>query len=271
MAAPDRPAVGAVLDRTGYELEIEDRFASGALDDRLWLPYYLPHWSSRDAAAARYEVGGGELRLLIEADQPPWNPEFDGALRVSSLQTAEFAGPLGSTVGVHRYRPDLVVRQAQDTAALYTPTYGLFEVRLRASADPTTMAALWMIGIEHEPAQASEICVCEIFGRDVGATQTRVGMGVHPFGDPAIRDDFAAVPVPIDARETHDYATQWTPGWIAFAVDDRIVKVVDQSPDYPMQFMLGLYEFAETIERPSATDGYPKELVVERFRGWRRA
>ena len=73
---------------TGYELEFEDTFEGDSLDDRRWLPYYLPQWSSRAQAAARYRVGDGCLRLLIEADQQPWCPELDGDVRVSSLQTA---------------------------------------------------------------------------------------------------------------------------------------------------------------------------------------
>src|ERR687888_251062 len=65
-------------------------------------------------------------------DQPPWCPEFDGQTRVSSLQTGVFAGPVGSPVGQSRFRPGLVVRQAQQPARLYTPQYGLFELRARA-------------------------------------------------------------------------------------------------------------------------------------------
>jgi beta-glucanase (GH16 family) len=95
-------------------------------------------------------------------------------------------------------------------------------------------------------------------------------MGLHPFGDPAIRDEFAAESVPIDARAMHEYAAEWTPDHVAFAVDGRIVKVVDQSPAYPMQFMLGIYEFAESLDPPHSADGYPKELVVDWFRAWRR-
>jgi hypothetical protein len=67
-------------------VEFEDTFAAEALDRGRWLPWYLAHWSSRERSAARYDVGGGLLRLLIEEDQEPWCPELDGVTRVSSLQ-----------------------------------------------------------------------------------------------------------------------------------------------------------------------------------------
>ena len=262
-----RPA--AILDRAGYELEAEDSFDRPVLDERLWIPYYLPHWSSRAASAARYAVGEGTLRLLIEADQEPWSQDLTGHLRVSSLQTGVFAGPIGAVIGQHRFREGILVREAQRNVALYTPQYGLFELRARALDDPVNMVALWMIGYEDEPTRSAEICICEIFGRDVGPLQTRVGMGVHPFGDPAIKDEFAAETVSIDARESHTYTAEWTPDDVAFYVDERLIKVVRQSPAYPMQFMLNIYEFADDPGLPSAPDRYPKTFVVERFRGYR--
>src|SRR6266508_2541641 len=81
------------VGKTGYELAFEDTFDGDALDQARWLPHYLPQWSSHEAAAARYKLGDGVLRLLIEADQQPWCREFDGQTRVSSLQTGVFAGP----------------------------------------------------------------------------------------------------------------------------------------------------------------------------------
>ncbi|HXV33510.1 MAG TPA: glycoside hydrolase family 16 protein [Gaiellaceae bacterium] len=244
-------------------LEFEDAFEGDSLDPAKWVPHYLPQWSSRERSAARYRVGGGVLRLLIEADQEPWCPELDGEMRVSSLQTGVFAGPLGSTVGQHRFHPDAVVREEQESVRLYTPRYGRIETRLRALADPRCMVALWLIGYEDEPERSAEICVCEIFGRDVGPAEAKVGMGVHPFGDPAIADEFEAVPVPIDARELHVYAAEWARDRVDFFVDGERVKTVEQSPAYPMQLMLGIYEF------PGAgSDAYPKELVVDWVRGF---
>ena len=95
-------------------------------------------------------------------------------------------------------------------------------------------------------------------------------MGLHPFGDPGIEDEFAAEVVAIDARELHTYSVLWTSTAVAFYVDDSLVKGVGQSPAYPMQFMLDIYEFADGPKLPSATDHYPKVFAVEWFRGYRR-
>jgi hypothetical protein len=263
---------GRVVDpvtKAGYELDFEDHFEGDTLDQTRWLPCYLPHWSSREASAARYVLGGGVLRLVIEADQPPWCPEFDGQTRVSSLQTGVFAGPVGSPVGQSRFTEELVVRQAQDNVMLYTPRYGLFELRAKALDDPRCMVALWMIGYEDEPDRSAEICICEIFGNNVAADRAGVGMGLRPFGDPRIRDEFSVENLAMDAREFHRYAAEWTPEHVAFFVDDRLVKLVAQSPAYPMQFMLGIYEFPGDGPPAQPSLPYPKQFVVDYFRGYR--
>ena len=257
------------LDRSGYELEVDERFEGSDLDPRLWLRHYLPHWSSREASRARYDVGGGELRLRIDADQPPWNPEHDGWLRVSGLQTGEFAGPLGSGIGQLQFADGLTVREEQPSQVLYTPLYGLFEIRLRAMADPANMIALWMIGFEDLPERSGEILICEIFGRDLTGSTARIGMGVRPWADPALGDHFEQLDLAIDVRESHWYAADWRPDRVNFYVDERLVKTVDQAPDYPMQSMLTLYEFADGLEPASPAERYPKVAVIEHYRGWR--
>jgi hypothetical protein len=255
------------LDRSRYRLEFEDTFDGHTLDESKWVPHYLPHWSSRARSAARYGLRDGSLHLLIEADQEPWCPELDGEIRVSSLQTGVFAGELGSPVGQHRFHPDAVVREEQECRRLYTPRFALVELRARATDDPDAMVALWLIGYEDEPERSAEICVCELFGRDVGASEAVVGIGLHPFGDPRIVDDFTRERVAIDAREPHVYSAEWTPERVAFSIDDVHVRTVEQSPEYPMQLMLSLYEFRAPA---GARGAYPKRFVVDWVRGYAR-
>ncbi|MDQ3670365.1 MAG: hypothetical protein M3377_08825 [Actinomycetota bacterium] len=81
------------------------------------------------------------------------------------------------------------------------------------------MVALWMTGYENEPDRSAEICVCEIFGRDVRHDRAVVGVGVHPFGDPRIVDDFSRVTIPVDACEFHVSAAERTPKGVEFLVD----------------------------------------------------
>jgi hypothetical protein len=257
------------LDRTGYELEFEEEFDQPTLDGTRWIPHYLPQWSSRDASAARYDIADSLLRLRIDHDQPPWNPGVDGWLRVSSLQTGSFAGPLGSTTGQHHFAPGLQVREEQEAVRLYTPHYGLIECRARALADAANMVALWLIGYEDRPERSAEILIFEIFGRDATPTAARVGMGVRAFADPSIRDDFEAVTLSMDATAFHDYAVEWTPDRVRFFVDESQVRELAQSPRYPMQLMLNVYEFAEGPEPASPPERYPKEFFIDWVRGWR--
>lgn len=190
-------------------------------------------------------------------------------MRVSSLQTGQFSGPVGSTVGQQRFNPAAVVREAQENVRLYTPHYGRIELRAKALDDPSAMVALWMIGYEDEPTRSAEICVCEIFGRDVSEDNASIGMGLHPFGDPAITDDFEAVRVPIDVREFHLYAAEWTREHVVFLVDGQPVKTVNQSPAYPLQLMLGIYEFPQDGADARRPEAYPKTFVVDYVRGFR--
>ena len=153
---------------------------------------------------------------------------------------------------------------------LYTPQYGFIEMRAKAIDDRLNMAALWMIGYEDKPDRSAEICICEIFGHDVSDGLTKVGMGVRPFGDPRIVNDFAAEPVRIDAREFHVYGAEWTPEQVSFFVDDQLINTVDQSPAYPMQLMLGIYEFADNGDASPDATTYPKRFEVDYVRGYRR-
>jgi hypothetical protein len=55
------------------------------------------------------------------------------------------------------------------------------------------------------------------------------------------------------------YAAEWAPDRVDFFVDGERVKTVEQSPAYPMQLMLNVYEFPGE----GGPEVYPKELVVD--------
>jgi hypothetical protein len=251
-----------------YALVLDERFDGDTLDTDVWFPHYLPHWSTREASAARWSVADGALRLRVDADQPAWAPELEGGMRVSALQTGSFSGPVGSTVGQHRTNDAAVVRETLDLRLLL-PHYGRLEITAQVGDDPSAMGALWLIGHEDVPARSAEICVFEVFGRDVGPDRSGVGMGLHPFGDPSIVDDFTVEQLPIDAREAHTYAVDWEPGRTTFLVDGTVVRDLDQAPTYPMQLMLTQYAFpapgSDEVPGP-----FPKEMVVHRVRYLRR-
>ncbi len=90
-------------------------------------------------------------------------------------------------------------------------------------------------------------------------------MGVHPFRDPAISDEFEAPRVAIDVSEFHVYGADWRPGRVDFLIDGEHVKSVDQAPDYPMQAMVAVFDFPEKAE--SAPRDHVPALVVDRIRG----
>jgi Glycosyl hydrolases family 16 len=234
-----------------------DHFDGSNLDDEVWIPHYLPQWSSRADTAATYEVAGSELRLTIPADHGLWCAEnHDPPLRVSGIQSGVFSGEVGSTIGQQPYRDGVVVREFQPAQWGWTPKYGLLEVRARMELSPRSMAAVWMVGLEDQPSRSGEICIFEVFGDAIstedGAPTAAVGMGVHPFRDPAITDDFAAPRLAIDVSEFHVYAADWRPGKVDFLVDGEQVRTVHQAPDYPMQMMVAVFDFPDKADAAPA-------------------
>lgn len=250
---------------SGYRLAFHDEFDGDSLDRDRWVPYYLPQWSSRKRSAPRYVLENGALILRIEADQEPWCPEFDGDVKVSSIQTGLFAGPVGSAVGQHRFDGHLVVREAQPTWRTYTPRYGAFEIRARAVAAPGFLCALWMIGFEEAPEESGEIAIFELFGDCITQHESEVRYGLHPWGDPTLRDEFYREQLPIDASQFHTYAVEWTPTHIDFYVDSAKLRTIKQAINYPMQFMLGIYELPGEHHEHRI---YPREFVIDYFRAY---
>jgi hypothetical protein len=248
--------------------DFSDDFDGPELDTGVWVPHYLPMWSSRAESAATYAMVGSELRLTIPPEQGLWCPGDHDPLRVSGIQSGVFSGPVGSTIGQQPFRDGAVVREFQPTHWGWTPRCGLLEVRARMDLGPRSMAAVWMVGMEDEPERSAEICVFEVFGEavDAGTGTAAVGMGVHPFRDPAMADEFAAERVAIDLRDFHVYAADWRPGRVDFLIDGRHVKTVHQAPDYPMQMMIAVFDFPAKATTAHQPDHRP-ELAIDYVRG----
>lgn len=269
-SAGDQPFAGRnQLDRDGFDLVFTDGFDGGRLDPARWVDHYLPHWTTAERSAAHYVLEGDGVRLLVEVDQPAWRTQ-DGPMRVSNLQTGSFSGPRGSSVGQHRHRQDLRVISPQPTRRLWTPSSGLVEARLRGSADPTCMLAIWLIGFEEaSPQQSGEICIAELYGDAIGPRRSRVRMGIKAHHDPHLRTDMADFLLDLDATEEHTYAAEFDARGVRFFVDDTLVRIIDQPLNYPLQLMVDLFEFPVGDDRES--DRYPKSATVRAVRGYRRA
>jgi Glycosyl hydrolases family 16 len=252
------------LRKNGYLLEWNDEFESSTLDTTKWIPYYLPQWSSREQSKPNYLLQDGTIRLQITEHQQPWCPEFDGEVKASSLQTGLFAGTLGSKQGQLQFNPNLVVRETQTNTKLYTPRYGFFECRAKCSDVAGNHVSLWMIGYQETPQQSGEIAMFEVFGKDVGKTSATVCYGIHPWGDTTLTDAFYREPLEIDVTAFHIYACEWTPSHIDFYVDNRLTRRINQSPHYPLQIMLSIFEL------PGGDRGaaYPRAFVIDYVRGY---
>jgi hypothetical protein len=238
---------------------IDETFAS--LDPDRWFRYYLPHWSSKEQARARFDLADG-LRLRIEPDQNLWCADLhEEPLRVSGIQSA-------ARVGQQPFRDGLVVGESYPEFIGFAPRYGEVAITMSGVVSSRSMFAAWLAGIEDEPDHAGEICIAEIFGSDVHANGADVGIGIKKLGDPALDQDFSTIPLDLDVTEQHTYSARWWPGRTEFSVDGVEVRQADQAPDYPLQLMIGVFDFPDKAQ---PDDTRLPEMRVTRVTGstWR--
>jgi hypothetical protein len=250
----------------------EDRFSGADLDTSTWLPHYLPAWSSRAATAASYRLDDPGLVLTVPPEHPLWCPDdHDPPLRVSGIQSGSWSGPVGSPYGQQRFRPGLTVREEQPRMEGWLPRSGRVAITARMTLSHRSMAALWLSGFEDDPEQlrCGELCVFEVFGRALGPASdpsAEVGVGIKPFRDPALVDDFAAPRLPIDVTKDHTYAVDWDADEAVFTVDGDDVRRCAGPPTYPMQLMLALFDFPAWST--GGDDHLVPELRVTEVSGW---
>lgn len=251
-----------------------DEFDATDLDRSTWLASYLPVWSSTARSAARYTLHNSRLTLSIPTDQGLWCAEdHTPPLRVSGIQSGAYSGPVGSTRGQQRFRDGQTVREEQPRFEGWLPApgsdgVGHVEIRCAMAISPRSMAAMWLSGFEDDPAQeqCGELCVVEVFGRALSAVppSAEVGMGIKAFRDPALRQDFDAPRLPIDVADFHTYAVDWDAAEAVFSVDREEVRRCPSPPMYPLQVMIGVFDF------PEWSNGHDQHLVPELVVDWVR-
>jgi len=249
--------------------DFADEFDGGTLDESVWLPHYLPVWSSKDATRATYSLSESCLSLRIPRDQGLWCAEdHHPPLRVSGIQSGNYSGPAGSTRGQQRFRDGQTVREEQERFEGWLPTAGHLEIRCRMDISPRSMGALFLSGFEDDPEQllCGEICLVEIFGNAMDGRQSaEVGMGIKAFRDPALTQDFAAPRLLLDVADFHTYAVDWDEEAAVFSVDGEDVRRCPRPPAYPLQVMVAVYDFPEWSTGDD--DHLVPELVVDWIRG----
>ncbi|HEX5383817.1 MAG TPA: hypothetical protein VFW54_04190, partial [Propionibacteriaceae bacterium] len=73
-------------DADGLRLVFEENFDTPELDRDVWLPHYLPAWSSRADTTATYAIHDSCLHLTISPSQGLWcADDHRPPLRVSGV------------------------------------------------------------------------------------------------------------------------------------------------------------------------------------------
>jgi hypothetical protein len=261
----------------GSDEWFEDRFDGPDLDQGTWYPHYLPAWSSRQRSRASCRVDGDGLTLDIPVGHPVWcEGDHDPPLRVSVIQTGNWSGPVGTVRGQQRFREGQVVLEEQERFEGWLPSAeagrSRVEISARMDLSPRSMAALWMSGFEDDEAQerCGELCVFEVFGKDLGSAvdpSAEVGVGIKAFRDPTLTQDFAAPRVRIDVIEPHLYVVEWDEDAAIFSVDGVALRRCPRPPTYPLQLMLGVFDFPHSSVGDD--DHLVPRLVVDRIAGTR--
>jgi hypothetical protein len=246
-----------------------DDFAGPELDTSVWLPHYLAEWSSRAATMASYRIADSCLSLDLQPGAGHWCPEdHRPPLRVSGIQSGGFSGPVGSTVGQQPFLDRQTVKEEQPEFRGHLQSGGHLEIRCRMRLSHRSMAAFWLVGFEDRPERCGEICVTEVFGKDLEQGRSaQVGMGLHRFRDPDLAEDFAAPRLSLDVGEMHTYAVDWGVEEAVFRVDDEDIRRCPRPPAYPMQMMLAVFDFPEWST--GQDDHLVPEIVVDHVRGSR--
>lgn len=246
------------VDKSGYTLDFSEEFGGTTLDTSKWMPNYLPHWvPTEDFAdtAARYTISNGTIKLRVEENQPPWNPDQDGTVVSSAIQTY-------NQNNWHAFNGSAVNRNNLPTFDGYSTKYGYFEVRAKNSnAGGGGHQALWLVGTNTTGGQ-SEIDMIETFF----STPDKWNINMYGWGDPDFFSSWQGERVPVTGTPTeefHIYAMDWTPTELRFYYDGQLVKTFNDAPNTAMGIIMNIYTGAGSGQPNNV---WPKQWEVDYLR-----
>ncbi len=247
------------VEKEGYNLIFQDEFDGETLDIDKWLPQYFPH-STTDAAACQttYRMEDGKLVLYLDENTPCF---FDGTeMKVSSIQTYE-------KNHLHPNTPNVTNVMPYDS---FTCQYGYFEIRLKMpNCGGGGHVAWWLVGAQDDAradgtmsSQNGEIDIVETSFEYPNVFSPKV----HAFDDPDLAEYKDSVGLEGNfTDEYHIYAMNWTPEGITFYFDGKEICKTNQSPQYRMGMLLGIY--TDSIGFTGAhNDVWPKEFYIDYIR-----
>lgn len=245
-----------------WELVFSEEFSDPVLNPSKFSDSYMPHWTTVPQSLAHYEVRNGILSLNIEKDtQGPWWA-FDDVQKISSIQT-------GMRDGMHLFWDTCTITDHHRAVTNFETRYGYFELRAKVPSDSGLHSAWWMTGTEARADETAEIDIFEICGPDCSSGKSRVRVSVHPWKDPALKEQSLDYYPACDVSEDfHTYGFEWKPDGMRFYFDGRLVKETTQSPDYKMTTLLGIYENDSPLwsGTPDYNSTYPKRFEIDYFR-----
>jgi beta-glucanase (GH16 family) len=242
------------INKPGWILDTNDEFNGTSLNQSLWIPKFLEARTTTERSQANYIFRDGAIVLQILPDQLTY--KADGTTKVSSIQTA---------AKDYLHLDDLY--QHIPTDIKYATQYGYFEVRAKSQKGSGMHTAFWATGVEDEAWQELEVDISEHPGRNVQQTL----MNFYKWDDPNATDSAGSVNVGFDmTTEYHIYAMEWDASGIQLYVDNQLKRTYPYSPNYRMNFYLGIFENAGWTGPLDTTIAYPKEFAVDYFRAYKR-
>lgn len=150
--------------------------------------------------------------------------------------------------------------------------YGYFQARIKAAPRfPGVAPAFWAAAREHGHGERTEIDFVELTQR---RNPRMVDTNTHVFRHAGLQKPLHEEhrwDAPFDPRDGfHTYGCEWTPNWIRWYVDGRLVRTRKNAYwDQPLFVMLSMGVRPPLIHSPSKR-GFPTAMTVDYIRVWQR-